>query len=292
MQFNDLLRLQDIAPEAVNVILHSPRHAEFAKVLPTLFHTRRAALEMYQATHSTPAENALKQGRGYAAVFVRVSDRRLVFAGLYRNHGWQDRPWAEIWAEPEARYLAESFGVFAEDRRNHPAALKAFFDLRLTDHLQDLIGRLVIAATLTQTYVRKAENLDATVLAVLETGMADAPPPPWRDIVLSAAVLRALPAAWAAMLAQWRGVYLIVDVTDGARYVGSAYGNDTNLLGRWQAHVARQVGVTAHLRLRDPVNFRFSILERVSPDMPAPEVIALEHTWMTRLHTRTHGLNT
>lgn len=296
MLFNDLLRLQDIAPNTVNIILHSPRHTEFAKVLPTLFHTRRAALEMYQATHSAPAERALKLGRGFAAVFVRIGpaaagQARMVFAGIYANHGWQDRPWADIWAEPEAQYLAQSFGVFAEDRGNDPAALKAFFDLRRTDQLQDLIGRLVIAATLTQTYVRKAENLDAPVVALLETGMADAPPPPWRDIVLSAAVLRALPAAWAAMLAQWRGIYLITDVSDGARYVGSAYGNDINLLGRWQAHVAGQVGVTAQLRLRDPVNFRFSILERVSPDMPAAEVIALEHTWMTRLHTRTHGLN-
>lgn len=291
MHFTDLLRLQDIAPTDVNVILHSPRHVEFAKVLPTLFHTRRAALDMYQATHSAPAERTLKQRRRFAAVFVKVSDRRLVFAGMYENLGWQDRPWADIWAEPEAQYLSESFGVFAEDRGNDPTSLKAFFDLRLCDHLRDLIGRLVIGATLTQTYIRRAENLPAPVLAVLETGLADAPPPPWRDMVLSAAVLRALPPAWEAMLRQWRGIYLIVDSTDGARYVGSAYGDETNLLGRWQAHVAQAIGVTAQLRLRDPVNFRFSILERVSPDLPAAEVIALEQTWMTRLHTRTFGLN-
>ncbi|MBL4559231.1 MAG: hypothetical protein JKP98_25855 [Rhodobacteraceae bacterium] len=36
--------------------------------------------------------------------------------------------------------------------------------------------------------------------------------------------LRALPASWAPVLREWRGVYLIVDQTDGARYVGSAYG--------------------------------------------------------------------
>ena len=105
------------------------------------------------------------------------------------------------------------------------------------------------------------------------------------------AVLRAFPAGWRQTLSQWRGIYLITDATDGARYVGSAYGVE-NLLGRWQAHVAREVGVTAQLRHRDPVNFSFSILERVSPDMPTADVIALEQTWMTRLHTRTHGLNT
>lgn len=295
MQFNDLLRLQDIAPNTVNIILHSPRHTEFAKVLPTLFHTRRAALEMYQATHSDPAERALKLGRGFAAVFVRIGpaaagQARMVFAGLYANQGWQDRPWADIWAEPEAQYLAESFGVFAEDRGNDPAALKAFFDLRLTDHLQDLIGRLVIAATLTQTYVRLAENMTATVLAIIEQGIAETPPPDWREMMVSTPFLQAIPQGWANRLSHWRGIYIIVDETDGARYVGSACGQD-NFLGRWQAHVAGEVGVTAQLRHRNPMNFRFSILEHVPLGMPADDVIALEHTWMTRLHTRTNGLN-
>ena len=215
----------------------------------------------------------------------------MVFAGIYANQGWKDRPWAEMWAEPEAQYLAQSFGVFAEDRGNDPAALKSFFDLRLTDHLQDLIGRLVIAATLTQTYVRKAENLDAPVLAILEQGIAETTPPDWRDMTVSTPFLQALPQGWANRLSHWRGIYLIVDETDGASYVGSACGQD-NFLGRWRAHVAGEVGVTARLRQRNPVNFRFSILEHVPLGMPADDVIRLEHTWMTRLHTRTHGLNT
>jgi len=95
---------------------------------------------------------------------------------------------------------------------------------------------------------------------------------------------------WAARLREWRGVYLITDETDGARYVGSAHGQD-NLLGRWQAHVARDRGITRELARWDPANFRFSILERVSPAMAADEVITLEHDWMNRLHTRRHGLN-
>ncbi len=81
-----------------------------------------------------------------------------------------------------------------------------------------------------------------------------------------------------------------LDRTDGARYVGSAYG-ETNLLGRWLTHVDGDGGVTVQLARRNPADFRFSILERVSPDMEARDVIAIEHGWMTRLHTRTHGLN-
>ena len=46
------------------------------------------------------------------------------------------------------------------------------------------------------------------------------------------------------------------------------------------------------LRQRDPKNFRFTILQRVSPDMDAGDVIRLEGTWKERLHTRSPlGLN-
>jgi hypothetical protein len=92
------------------------------------------------------------------------------------------------------------------------------------------------------------------------------------------------------LLREWRGVYLIVDQTDGARYVGSAYGAD-NLLGRWRAHVQGDQGITAKLRARNPAHFHFAILERMAPDDPAEDVIAREMTWIARLDTRRHGLN-
>lgn len=80
------------------------------------------------------------------------------------------------------------------------------------------------------------------------------------------------------------------DRSDGARYVGSAYG-ETNLLGRWQAHVAGDAGVTVELARRDPAGFDFSILERVSPDMEIGDITIREQGWMTRLHTKVDGLN-
>lgn len=45
------------------------------------------------------------------------------------------------------------------------------------------------------------------------------------------------------------------------------------------------------LKGRDPTSFRFSILQRVSPDMEVSDVIALEATWNERLHSREFGLN-
>jgi hypothetical protein len=80
-------------------------------------------------------------------------------------------------------------------------------------------------------------------------------------------------------------------VSDGKGYVGSAYG-DSNLLGRWLGYAAGGHGGNVLLRNRQPGNFRFSILQRVSPDMDAADVIRLEATWKERLHTRApFGLN-
>lgn len=291
MRFQDILLSAGIALNDVNLMLHSPREREFAKVLPTLVHTRRAALDQYQSTHSISAGNALKKGRPFVAVFVKVGDSRLVFAGLYRNMGWKDALIADVVNAPEAKFLYQTYGIYGEDIAGDLSQKTAVFDLVLSETLHDLVGRLVISALLTPNYVRLAENFDCEVLTILEKGIAETPPPPWRTMTVSAAFLRAIPQGWAALLSQWRGVYLITDMSDGAQYVGSAYGDDINLLGRWLAHVEGDVGQTAKLKARNPINFQFSILERTSPDLPAADVIALEHTWMRRLHTTEFGLN-
>ncbi len=89
---------------------------------------------------------------------------------------------------------------------------------------------------------------------------------------------------------EWRGIYFIYDESDGKGYVGSAYGKD-NILGRWLSYKASGHGGNKQLCKRYPKNFRFSILQRVSPDMDADDVIRIEGTWKERLHTRDYGLN-
>lgn len=254
-------------------------------------------METYSASHSVNAERALLQGRSFVATFVKVGAGRLLgrsamlFAGLYRNHGGILKTKAEISDDPEVDWLRKTFGYFPElDDPSWTEGL--WFNLQLDDQLQELQGRLVIDVRLTQSYVRLADRLDAPVSAIHAESAFDAAPPNWRKMRPSAGMLRALPSSWASRLREWRGIYMIIDESDGARYVGSAYGEDVNLLGRWQQHVAGDAGVTVQLAQRDPVNFRFSILERVSPDMLADDVIRIERTWMDRLDTIRYGLNT
>ena len=129
------------------------------------------------------------------------------------------------------------------------------------------------------------------VLAILQDSALDAAMPHWDEISLTWEQLGVLPTRWKSVLSQWPGIYYIFDTLDGKGYVGSAYG-DGNLLGRWLNYAASGHGGNAQLRRRDPKNFRFTILQRVSPDMEAEDVIRLENTWKERLHTRQlFGLN-
>ena len=115
--------------------------------------------------------------------------------------------------------------------------------------------------------------------------------PEWDEIKVSWKELSFLPTRWKSALSQWRGIYFIFDSSDGKGYVGSAYG-ENNLLGRWLNYAASGHGGNHLLRQRDPHTFKFTILQRVSPDMDATAVIQLESSWKRRLHTSApFGLN-
>jgi len=90
--------------------------------------------------------------------------------------------------------------------------------------------------------------------------------PPWDKLVLSWEQLKVRPTKWKVKLSEWKGIYCIFDASIGNGYIGSAYGRD-NILGRWLNY--SRSGHEGHVLLqdRDPGEFRFSILQRVSPDM-------------------------
>lgn len=295
LTFQDVLEREGLAARDVNVMLHSPKDPRLQAILPSLPRTNPAAMLAYQSVHSAPAERALSQGRSDVASFAKTGRGQeagssdLLFLGLYANPGSRQRPRTELASDAEIIWLRDSFGEFQE-LDDLSWTHRTWFDLARHDALDAYRGRLVISTRLTPNYVRRAENLDAPIRAIHLESAFDAAPPDWRGWVLSAAELRALPPGWAARLREWRGIYLIRDRSDGACYVGSAYGK-TNLLGRWQDHVAGDAGVTVELAQRDPAGFDFSILERVSPDMEIGDITTREQGWMTRLHTKVDGLN-
>lgn len=222
------------------------------------------------------------------ASFIRHKPGRALYVGLYRIEGAKPMTYEEFWSVP-AIIEMRAFGIEGWTDRN---ASLLWFDLALTDFYAEWKGKLIVSwPPPERSWWRRAQRNVFSVLAVLEDSALDAAMPDWDRIDLTWDELAVLPTRWQAILSQWRGVYFIFDEADGKGYVGSAYGGE-NLLGRWRNYAASGHGGNRLLRQHNPKSFRFTILQRVSPDMDADDVIRLESSWKDRLHTRApHGLN-
>lgn len=284
--FNDLLRKAEIDPKTVLIMRHRPTEPGLRKVLPWFAAERPEMFNAYQNVQSGKNPEIALTRATYLAAFLGNTPGVAHFVGMYRRGEYRPISNAEYWSIPENRELHD-YGMSHVSLRSNAL----WFDLELLDIFADWQGKLVLNWTgLERSWYRWASRNEFPVHAILETSVFDQKMPPWNELVLTWAELQTLPTHWAAALAEWRGIYFILDQSDGRGYVGSAYGAD-NILGRWQNYAATGHGGNKQLKKRDPSAFRFSILQRVSPDMDASEIIQLEGTWKERLHTRTHGLN-
>lgn len=289
LTFNAILKQDGFDLSKVLVFRHRPWEPALNKVFDWIVTERRDLFECYQSTHAANTESALKRA-DYVASFIRYKPRKALFVGLYARVGERFLSVDAYQARPLHRELM-SFGMGghkASDGRD--AVLE--FDLHASNWRANWSERLVVDwPGLERSWYRWADRNVFDISAILEDSPLRAPMPDWTDLVLSIQELAGLPNEWKLALAHWRGVYLIIDESDGAQYVGSAYGQ-ANLLQRWLDYARTGHGGNKLLKARDPMNFRFSILQRVSPDLPADEIVEIEQSWKLRLRTRSpNGLN-
>lgn len=270
MRLSQVMRAEGLEPTEATLILHRPTPLGLRRRLPWIAAERPGEFDAYQNVHSRPAQATLR-GRPVTLSFVTVAEGRLAFAGAFSVTVAGERSLREILADPHFGILRRereaTRGPAREDEddeeASRPESLRLVFRLGPLAAMAALKGRLVIPASGTRAYVRLVESYNPNVLAIAEASLLTPSVPGWRDMVLRTDEVRDLPGAWAARLTDWQSIYLIVDESDGARYVGSASGAG-GFLARWRQHVAREAeGITAKLRERDPSRFRFSILERV-----------------------------
>lgn len=292
MNLNDLLTGQGIDPAKVLLMRHRPTERELNKVLPWLAAEKPDVFNAYQQTQGAKLEKAMKGlcGTGFVASFIGHAPGKALFVGLYGIGEATPLTHEQYWQVP-AYVEMKAFGMKGFRAQDSRGAI-LWFDLALADFYAEWKGKLIVGwPGGERTWWRRAHKNVMPVLAVLEDSALDAAMPEWDRLDLNWDELAVLPTRWRAALSQWRGIYLIFDKSDRRSYVGSAYGGE-NLLGRWTNYGASGHGGNKLLRAREPANFRFTILQRVSPDMDAGDVIRLEASWKDRLHTRAPlGLN-
>ncbi len=293
LEFHDLLERHGIDTKAKRRILllrHRPYEPALARAMPMMIAEQPKLFEIYQSIPGRPA--ASMRRAELVASFIGLQPGTAQFVGLYRIGASRALDYKAFWAIPENQLLRYvGYEGFTRDKAAKVGTVQQF-DLEFLPFCQDWRGKLVIDYPGGgKSWFRWVDRGAFPVRAILEESAFARRPPEWDDIDLTYGDLLLMPRSWQARLAEWRGIYLIFDERDGKSYVGSANGQD-NILGRWQAYARNGHGGNRELRGRDPHSFRFTLLERLAPDLPAEEVIRREISWKHRLHSRApFGLN-
>jgi hypothetical protein len=284
-----LLEDEGLDPNKVLVLRHRPVEPRLRKIFCWLAQEEPEVFNAYQRSHGPKTETAVSNASQVVS-FIGHEAGQALFIGIFDVQGSIPVTRADYDRHPEYIRLME-LGMSPWDETD-PRQTALIFDLQRTERLQQWTGKLVVDwPSPERSWYRWAGRNTFPVRAIHEDSRLVASMPAWHEISLGWEELAALPREWRGALAQWRGIYFVFDRSDGKGYVGSAYGSE-NMLGRWLNYSASGHGGNRLLQERDPIHFVFSILQRVSPDLPPEEVIALESSWKTRLHTRDpYGLN-
>ena len=281
MQFKDLLIEHRIDPAKTLVLRHRPQEARLRRALPWLSVDQPKLYNAYQQSQLPDAEKMFLRA-AYIASFLGIEAGTAKFVGLYSVNKWKTITYKAYWAKPENIALHEAYGMrgMTPDRK-----VTKWFDLELKPFYSEWSGKLTVRwPGLERSWKRWADRNVFLINSVSERSAFEPEMPSWDELIIPWSELQSLPKKWRAALQQWRGVYYIFDSSDGRGYIGSAYGAD-NLLGRWMNYAKSGHGGNKLLRGRDPKNFRFSILRLLNHDENKDEVVRIERTWKSRLHS-------
>jgi len=287
LTLNKLLQAEKIELGSTLIFRHKPYEPELAKYLPRLAEDRPGVFNTYQQFQGEKLESAMQHAK-HVVSFVGPITGEALFVGLYSIEGWQSVTRDEFWSIPDNIELKER-GMAGADEDSRATRLR--FDLCLNDFHAEWKGRLVVSFPPQRSWWRWAAGIELPIKAITRESQLVDPMPEWNKLTVLWRDLLDMPKSWEDILRQWRAIYYIFDTSDRKGYVGSAYGHD-NLLGRWRNYSESGHGGNTLLRSRDPDNFIFTLLQRVSPDMDSEDVVRLEATWKDRLHSRAPvGLN-
>ena len=271
--FNSLLIQAGIAPSDVRLLRHQDQRSSKGRTPFELWRDDRPAFDRYQQFQSF--NNRSRLARRYWASFVATSSNETLLAGLYHSRyvGINDTEWR--W---ENTPLVNAVGTCD------------IYEINLSEHLNDLIGRLVIAwGDSERAWIQRADNQNKIVLQIKQS-FREPDFPGFTHFLSPLSKIGALPGEWIAVLSASRGIYLLTCPKTREQYVGSATGS-SGFYGRWLVYAQDGHGGNIALKSREPSDYQVSILEVAGSAATTEEIIAMEMLWKQKLQSREMGLN-
>jgi hypothetical protein len=178
------------------------------------------------------------------------------------------------------------------------------YDTELLDFWKDLIGRLIVCFHRPgrQSYLYLEKWVDKLeVVEILRKPYTVDPFPGYEKVLIDFNLLKTIidekEPSWETALSSVKGVYIIIDKSNGKIYVGSAYGK-YSFWSRWSLYANSGHGGNKELKRiisekgsEYASNFQFSILEVRSNITDDEEIITREAHWKNILKSREFGYN-
>ncbi|MFC6999742.1 GIY-YIG nuclease family protein [Rufibacter roseus] len=173
------------------------------------------------------------------------------------------------------------------------------FEYETLPEFKKYLGRVIVKYKNTaQTMIRNAESVinDCEISQILPDAYDNDIFPGYDKVNITwGEMCRVLEKdTWKTALQNQKGVYLLTDISNGKKYVGSAYGENM-ILGRWKSYINTGHGGNVGLRKLtfDYIkrNFAYSILDIFKSTTDDQIILARENWWKEVLQSRRFGYN-
>ena len=178
------------------------------------------------------------------------------------------------------------------------------YQTELTDLGSEYIGRLIVKfnKTFRQSYTLFENHYNQiSILEILRDKLSFERFPGYENVKIKFDLLKSIieqeEVSWRTALSNVKGIYLIADLSNGKKYIGSAYGENA-FWNRWKTYVNNGHGGNKDLKellskngSNHALNFQFSILETRSMNAEDEEIIKRESFWKDILLSREFGYN-
>jgi hypothetical protein len=183
------------------------------------------------------------------------------------------------------------------DGKTH-SSVNTFYEHEKLPEFEKYFGRMVVQFHKVNAYVTLTGNrLDDFILKEILPSSLDKDFFPGYDKVnISWKTMKRVleKDTWKTALENQKGVYVITDISNGKKYIGSAYG-EYMILGRWQSYLKTGHGGNVGMKNLhfDHIkkNFRYTILDIYKSSTNDQIIIDRESWWKEVLQSRPYGYN-